>query len=53
MVINVERRNSKERSGSTLFDSFYKKTFAAFSDQKLKNGTDMISPSIESSDFLF
>ena len=50
--VNVERRNSKGRSGK-LFDLFYKKNFSRFLTRWVKSGTDIIDSSIESSHFLF
>ena len=47
----LERRNSKGRSGHFLTN--FTKNFCRFLTPKVKNGTDMINPSIESSDFLF
>ena len=52
-TLDIERRNSKVRSGY-IFWLILQKTFAAFwLTPKVKSDTDMINPSIESSDFLF
>ena len=47
----IERRNSKGRLGTLL--THFTKNFCCFLTPKVKSGTDMINPSIESSDFLF
>ena len=48
----IERWNSKGRSGYTFW-LIFTKNVCRFRTPKVKSGTDMISPSIESSDFLF
>ena len=50
MIKHVERGNSKEHSDCTFLTHFTKTFFATL---KGKSGTDMISTSIESYDFLF
>ena len=50
-VSKLERRNSKRRSGYT-FGLILQKLWP-LSQTKVKSGTDLINPSIESSDFLF
>ena len=50
--IFLSRGEIQKGAQGTLFDSFTKR-FCRFLTPKVKSGTDMINPSIESSDFLF
>ena len=52
LQLEIEKRNSKGRSGYTFW-LILQKNFCRFLTPKIKSGTDMINPSIESSDFLF
>ena len=50
--LKIDERNPKERSGYTFW-LILQKNFCRVLTPKIKSGTDMINPSIESSDFLF
>ena len=50
--ISLKRRNSKQHLGYVFWVNL-QKPFCRFLTPKVNSGTDMINPSIESSDFLF